>query len=212
VKQTVISLGTAFVVVSLFFGCGKKKEERIEKRPERLLEEAQLDQLTPEEAYVFDEAFKDFENFNDQYAFIDEEDTSGPEGLNLASDDTEEASDYNFKNIQFNYNSDVLGENQLTLLHADIEEAKRAVEEGKSIEVRGYRCQMGEPVFNFSLSQRSANSVKNTMIQHGIPADRITSIGDGQEQALVLDDDPACDRNERIKKLAPNRRVEILAV
>ena len=126
-KQTMISLGTAFVVVSLLVGCGKKKEEKIEKHPERLMEEARLEQLTPEEAYVFDDEFKDFDEFNRQFAFVDEDEdqTSNfpdSESANVAfADDSEDGKVVRFQNIQFSFNSDVLRKDQLAVLHKDIE-------------------------------------------------------------------------------------------
>jgi len=214
-----ISLGTAFVVVSLLVGCGKKKEEKVEKRPDRLMEEAQFDQMSPEEAMLFDEDFKDFEEFADQFAFLDEGEDQTSMGSDSAvdakfafADDEVEDVSSKFQNIQFGFNSDALSKNQLEVLHKNIEEAQEAIEEGKNIEVHAYRCPMGEATFNMALSQRTANNVKKAMVEHGIPAERITAMGDGQENPVVADDDPTCNRTERIKRLAPNRRAVILAV
>lgn len=215
-KQTIISFGTALVIVSLLVGCGKKEEEKIEKHPERLMEEARLDQMTPEEAYVFDDEFADFDEFNRQFAFVDEEDqtnVSEQESANVAfADDSEDGKTVKFQNIKFNFNSDALRKDQLEVLHKDIEGAKEAIENGKNIEVHGYRCPMGEATFNMALAQRSANNIKKVMVDHGVSADKIVALGDGQENLIVEDDNSSCDRNERIKRLAPNRRVEILAV
>ena len=214
-KQTMVSLGTALVVVSLMVGCGKKKEEKIEKHPERLMEEARLDEMTPEEAYVFDDKFQDFEEFSQQFAFDDEDQTSAlPEENEVVAlaDDSEEDGIVKFQNVQFNFSSDTLRKDQLEVLHQNIEEAKEAIKEGKTIEVHGYRCQMGDGVFNMPLSQRAANNVRNTMIEHGVPAGKIVAIGDGQENPIVEDDKPTSDRNERIKRLSKNRRVQIIAV
>lgn len=171
-KQSMISLGAAFVVVSLLVGCGKKEEEKIEKHPEQLIEEARLEQLTPEEAYVFDDEFADFDEFNRQFAFVDEEDqtnVSEQESANVAfADDSEDGKVVKFQNIQFSFNSDTLRNDQLEVLHKDIEEAKEAVEDGKSIEIHGHRCQMGEATFNMALAQRSANKIKKVMVEHGV--------------------------------------------
>lgn len=214
-KQTMVSLGTAFVVVSLLVGCGKKKEEKIEKHPERLMEEARLDEMTSEESYVFDDQFRDFEDFSQQFAFEDEDQTSAfpEEGEKVASaNDFDEDGVVTFRNIQFSFNSDVLRKDQLEVLHQDIKEAKEAVENGKSIEVHAYRCPLGDAAFNLPLSQRSANNIKKVMVEHGISANKIVAIGNGQEDPIVPDDDPLCNRTERINRLAVNRRAVIVAV
>ena len=41
-KQPIRSLGAVVVVLSMFMGCHKKKETKIEKRPERLVAEAEM--------------------------------------------------------------------------------------------------------------------------------------------------------------------------
>jgi outer membrane protein OmpA-like peptidoglycan-associated protein len=59
-----------------------------------------------------------------------------------------------------------------------------------------------------ALSLRRAESVKHEMIDQGIPAEAIKTVGLGYEHPVVWSD--AKTRPALIKALSPNRRAEVL--
>ena len=68
--------------------------------------------------------------------------------------------------------------------------------------VYGFTDNVGTRDFNMDLSQRRANSVRDYLVQKGIPRDLITAEGKGP-------DNPISD-NGSIEGRASNRRVEIV--
>jgi len=78
------------------------------------------------------------------------------------------------------------------------------------VHVIGHSDRIGNAKANLDLSNRRAVTVRNYLVQHGIPADRITAVGRGNVEPLVTCDDV---RGEAlIACLAPNRRVEIRVI
>jgi outer membrane protein OmpA-like peptidoglycan-associated protein len=69
------------------------------------------------------------------------------------------------------------------------------------VEVAGHTCSIGTDDYNLGLSQRRAESVRNYLIDKGIPADRLTARGYGESQPVAAN---ATDEG-RIE----NRRVEL---
>ena len=61
--------------------------------------------------------------------------------------------------------------------------------------------------YNQGLSQRRAETVRNYLVQSGVPANLVTSQGMGETQPVVQCDN--ANRAELIRCLAPNRRVEV---
>lgn len=206
-KQSMISFGMAFVAVSLLVGCGKKKEVKMEKSTTMEMRDDSMLMGAPEESYIFDENFEDV----DQFAFVDAE-NQGVGSLDSNASDIlayslDQGNEGNFNKVYFDFNSDKLRSDQQAAMHENIEAAKELASQGKNIEIRAYRCQMGDSVYNMALSQRSANVIKKEMIHHGIPETKVVALGCGQENPVVSSN--ANDRVARIKELAPNRRVEI---
>jgi outer membrane protein OmpA-like peptidoglycan-associated protein len=70
------------------------------------------------------------------------------------------------------------------------------------VEVAGHTCNIGTDDYNLGLSQRRAESVRNYLIDKGVPADRLTARGYGESQPVA---DNATDAG-RIQ----NRRVELV--
>ena len=114
---------------------------------------------------------------------------------------------FEFEPIQFAFDSDTLSRGQEELLEQEIELAHEAVEAGESIVIEAYGCQIGTENYNSPLTQRRAEAMKQRFVAAGIPADKVIARGMGQEQPLVWSD--ATERLQRIRELAPNRRVEI---
>lgn len=71
-----------------------------------------------------------------------------------------------------------------------------------AISLIGHADRAGPEDYNFALSLRRADAVRQALIDGGIPADRITVSGRGEEDPLVPTEDGV--------KLQENRRVEII--
>ena len=71
-------------------------------------------------------------------------------------------------------------------------------------EVQGHTDSGGQPSFNHWLSEQRATSVRQYLIDHGVPAERLTAVGYGETQPVA--------RNATPEGRAQNRRVEIVVV
>lgn len=69
------------------------------------------------------------------------------------------------------------------------------------IKIGGYTDNTGNPQFNLKLSQERADSVMSELVALGIPANRITATGYGEEFPVVANDTP--------ENRAMNRRIDI---
>ncbi|MEN9528206.1 MAG: hypothetical protein RI932_79 [Pseudomonadota bacterium] len=68
--------------------------------------------------------------------------------------------------------------------------------------VEGHTDSKGNNDYNKKLSQRRADTVRNVLIQNGVPAEDVRSIGYGEEKLLVREEKTEID-------FARNRRVEV---
>lgn len=73
---------------------------------------------------------------------------------------------------------------------------------GRTVVVEGHTDSQGSNDYNLALSQRRADAVKNYLINYGVDASRITSIGKGEEFPVATND-TASGRQQ-------NRRVEVI--
>ncbi len=121
---------------------------------------------------------------------------------------TADESSLGFKRVQFDFNKNNIRQDQLDTVNADIEAAKVAVAQGKTVVVQGHTCQMGAAAYNMSLSQQRAETVKKQMVKAGVEADHVKTVGFGYEHPLVWSD--TTDREQKIVELSPNRRAEVL--
>ncbi|MDO5667062.1 MAG: OmpA family protein [Alcaligenaceae bacterium] len=78
----------------------------------------------------------------------------------------------------------------------------------KAVTVYGYTDLLGDASYNQGLSQRRADTVRNYLVQRGVPSHLISAQGMGETQP-VKQCDSQQPRNEYIACLEPNRRVEI---
>lgn len=78
--------------------------------------------------------------------------------------------------------------------------------EYNSIAIAGYTDRLGADSYNLKLSQDRANSVRNYLVNLGVPSNQVSAQGYGKSNPVV-----ECDGsgNELIACLQPNRRVEI---
>ena len=72
---------------------------------------------------------------------------------------------------------------------------------GAKVTATGHTDTVGPPEYNKSLSLRRAQSVKDALVSMGVPADRISTLGKGEESPRVKTADGIAEPE--------NRRVEI---
>lgn len=199
--------------VALLPGCGKRKQEA---KPEpksgirSLFSSADkkgLPLYSGEREAILDESVSDF-------AFVDENAASKvakasekEEELLASADIDDNVRALEFDKVQFNFDQHNIRPDQKKVVKNDIEKAKELVQEGKDVVVAGHTCQIGSASYNLALSQKRADAVRKEMVQAGIPADHVKTVGYGYESPLVWSD--AADRATKIAELAPNRRAEV---
>jgi outer membrane protein OmpA-like peptidoglycan-associated protein len=110
--------------------------------------------------------------------------------------DTEER----FPNLQFALNSDKLDGTVTFSQLAEIAKAMKMAGSEKFL-IEGHTCDLGTEGHNKSLSQKRAAAVATELARLGVPAERMQSLGFGQEQPLV--------ENSTELNRQQNRRVQI---
>lgn len=218
-------LSCSLVLALLMVGCGKKNDSKKNKEmafgdtessytlAESIIDDNEIENFFDDEDAIEEFAFADDFEDEDLIDFDQEElDDSLFVENELEEDsfvawDEEEIKELNFKTVQFDINKNGIKDDQEDFLKENIQTAKIAIEEGKTVVVQGHACQLGSPSFNMPLSQRRADAIKLEMVKNGLPEDKIKTIGYGQEVPLVWTD--TTDKQELVKELAPNRRVEI---
>jgi len=78
------------------------------------------------------------------------------------------------------------------------------------VHIIGHSDRIGSAKANLALSTRRARSVRDYLVQQGVPAERVSAVGRGSVEPIVECADMA--REALIECLAPNRRVEIRVV
>jgi outer membrane protein OmpA-like peptidoglycan-associated protein len=222
-----ILMSCSLVVALLMAGCGKKEETKKVAFGDAVeeLASSQIPLLDEELENFFedDDAVEEFafleDDFDDNEFDLDEgetfaeldglfdEDEFEDEDSFVAWNDESEIEELNFKTVQFDLNGNAIREDQSNFLKENIEAAKTAVAEGKTVIVQGHACQLGSPSYNIPLSEKRAEAIKKEMVKNGVPAEKIKTIGYGQEMPVVWSE--KTDKFELISELAPNRRAEV---
>ncbi len=107
--------------------------------------------------------------------------------------------DYNFSNIQFEFNSGVLKTTAYPILDKAVIEMKK--DPSVKFSLKGYASAEGTDAHNKELSVDRANAVKTYLINSGISADNLTASGYGEAN-------PVADNTTEDGRVL-NRRVEI---
>ncbi|MGY3214869.1 OmpA family protein [Mucilaginibacter sp. HD30] len=107
--------------------------------------------------------------------------------------------DYNFANIQFEFNSGILKTQSYPVMDRAIVEMKK--DPSVKFILNGNASAEGTPQHNMSLSVERANSVKTYLVNSGINADNLRTVGNGESK-------PIADNTSEAGR-ALNRRVEI---
>jgi len=87
----------------------------------------------------------------------------------------------------------------------------------QSVEINGYTDYLGSEKYNLVLSQKRADAVKDYFVSHGVPAEKISTLGHGEDGATMTDTCKAQYKKHTKKAYAalkdclePDRRVELL--
>lgn len=107
--------------------------------------------------------------------------------------------DYNFSNIQFEFNSAVLKTSAYTILDKASRELKK--DASVKISLSGYASAEGTAEHNMALSAERANAVKTYLINSGVNGNMLNAQGYGEANPVSKNTDEA--------GRALNRRVEI---
>jgi OOP family OmpA-OmpF porin len=100
------------------------------------------------------------------------------------------------------------GEAQIVRLAGKINEEHASIE---TIQVLGHTDPMGSQELNQRLSQQRAQTVLNILVAAGLPANRITAKGMGDQQLVVTNcASKGLNRTDLLGCNQPNRRVEVL--
>lgn len=110
-----------------------------------------------------------------------------------------EKPDFNFKNVQFEFNSGVLKTASFSILDKAATEIKK--DPSAKFVINGHSSAEGTPEHNMSLSVDRANSVKSYLVNAGVNAANLEIKGHGATEPMTSND------TEAGKIL--NRRVEI---
>ncbi|KKP24278.1 MAG: Outer membrane lipoprotein, OmpA/SmpA/OmlA family [candidate division TM6 bacterium GW2011_GWF2_28_16] len=227
IKFRDLAVACSLVFALLMSGCGKKKD-KVEQKKIALNNVGSNQKMASAVIPVASEEIEDFfvEDAS-TLAFADDDVISEDSaklsqididkslvGENAQEDESsfvawneEEVQELNFKTVHFDFDKNDIRNDQVELVKQDIDAAKTAIAEGKTVVVQGHTCAIGSPSYNIALSERRADVIKKEMINNGVPAENIKAIGYGPEVPVVWSE--KVDKQELIKELAPNRRVEI---
>jgi outer membrane protein OmpA-like peptidoglycan-associated protein len=101
--------------------------------------------------------------------------------------------------VPFGFNSDYIGQRGEGTLR-EVASALRRRPDIEQVRIVGHSDDLGDADYNRDLSERRARNVARWLVEHGIDANRLTTIGVGASQPRVQGSTP--------EELAPNRRVE----
>ena len=107
--------------------------------------------------------------------------------------------DYNFANIQFEFDSSILRTDSYPIL--DKAAATMKMDPSVTFVLNGYASAEGTAAHNMTLSQDRANSVKAYLVNTGVPTASLTTKGNGTAN-------PVADNSTDAGRIL-NRRVEI---
>lgn len=110
-----------------------------------------------------------------------------------------EKPDYNFSNIQFEFDSGILKTDSYPAL--DKAASTMKMDPSVKFAINGYASEEGTPEHNMALSQDRANSVKEYLVNSGVSSANLTAKGYGTAN-------PVADNSTEAGKVL-NRRVEI---
>lgn len=122
-----------------------------------------------------------------------------PKKVETVAEPVKELPDFNFRNIQFEFNSVVLK----TVSYPILDKAATEMKKDPDVKfiINGHSSTEGSAAHNMSLSKDRANSVKTYLVNAGISESRLITKGFGETKPLT--------NNDTEESRAVNRRVEI---
>jgi outer membrane protein OmpA-like peptidoglycan-associated protein len=103
------------------------------------------------------------------------------------------------RSVHFDFNKSIIRSDAVAVLNEAAETLK--AEGGIAVIVEGHTDSVGSDAYNQKLSQRRADAVRQYLVKHGIPANRITAEGFGESRPVAS--------NDTADGRAQNRRVEL---
>src|SRR5512135_2701028 len=107
------------------------------------------------------------------------------------------------EDIHFDFNKATLTKVAAGILDSDIKTLQE--NPGIKVQIEGHACAHGAEDYNMALSERRANAVKEYLLNHGIAADRMTTISYGETRPLCVEEPTPKNKNSECMK--SNRRV-----
>ena len=107
------------------------------------------------------------------------------------------------EDIHFDFNKATLTKVAAGILDSDIKTLQE--NPGVKVQIEGHACAHGAEDYNMALSERRANAVKEYLLNHGIAADRMTTISYGETRPLCVEEPTPKNKNSECMK--SNRRV-----
>jgi len=114
--------------------------------------------------------------------------------------------------VLFNFDKATLRPDATKELDPLVERFKQGGVNLQSVEIDGYTDWVGSDKYNLALSQKRADTVKNYLVSHGVPAEKLTAVGKGKADAKFTEQ---CKGKKFKNKAARNecsagdRRVEL---
>lgn len=147
------------------------------------------------EAFVIDEVDSAFGPQSDSFEFIDESE----------GDFVIDQSRQGFMPIYFEFDANSMKPAQAGALENNLARAKKLISQGKQIVIEGHACKFaGSSEYNMHLSERRAKHIYDYFVKNGIPAEKVSIVGRGNELCVV--------QNGNKEQQSPNRRVEFIAI
>ncbi len=108
------------------------------------------------------------------------------------------------QDIYFDYDKSDLRADAQTAAMADAELLRRifAQDSNFTVIIEGNCDERGSAEYNLGLGDRRATSLKDYLVQQGLPADRIKTISYGKEKPVCTDTDEACYQRNRHDHIA----------
>jgi peptidoglycan-associated lipoprotein len=114
----------------------------------------------------------------------------------VASATEEELFSQNVKDIYFEYDKGDVRTDQQSALAGDVEFLKAHPTIHFTIE--GHCDERGSTEYNLALGDTRASSVKNSLVQGGVPADSVKTISYGKEKPFCSESNEACWQQNRV--------------
>jgi len=106
-----------------------------------------------------------------------------------------------FTTIYYNFDRYEIRPDQQMALDDNAAKIKDATKQGKTVMLEGHACTAGGSAkYNMTLSEKRAKTAKDYLVNKGVPANKLKTVGRGSEMCKIT--------SGSIEQQAPNRRVE----